>query len=105
MVPDDIPTMMAFFVIQFSTLEVDDSFTSYVLDRFQKAAELEKQWLKSLQNMPNGIMLYNMKEKTVTFENEMMRTIFKNDDEKVEVPKIYSSWIYKKLIRQEQTDE
>jgi hypothetical protein len=47
-VPDDIPTMIAFFVIQFSTLEVDDSFTSYVLDRFQKAAELEKQWLKSL---------------------------------------------------------
>lgn len=56
--------------------------------------------------MPNGIMLYNMKEKTVTFENEMMRTIFKNQDEVIEAPKgVYSSWIYKKLIRQEQTDE
>ena len=56
--------------------------------------------------MPNGIMLYNMKEKTVTFENEMMRTIFKNQDEVIEAPNgVYSSWIYKKLIRQEQTDE
>jgi hypothetical protein len=50
--------------------------------------------------MPNGIMLYNMKEKTVTFENEMMRTIFKNQDEVIEAPRgVYSSWIYKKLIR------
>jgi c-di-AMP phosphodiesterase-like protein len=80
---DDIPTCIAFLVVQFSTLEVDDNFTSYVLDRFQKAAELEKQWLKSLQNMPTGIMLYNMKEKTVTFENEMMRYIFKNSDQEV----------------------
>jgi len=87
-------------VVQFSTLEVDDNFTTYVLERFQKAAELEKQWLKSLQNMPNGIMLYNMNEKTVTFENQMMRTIFGGRDEVVQAPKgVYSPWIYKKLIR------
>lgn len=50
-------------------------------------------------------MLYNMKEKAVTFENNMMRKIFEQPGEVTEAPKIYSSWIYKKLIRQEQTDE
>ena len=56
--------------------------------------------------MPNGIMLYNMKDKVITFENEMMRKIFKKPDQDIEEqPKVYSSWIYKMLIRQEQTDE
>ena len=50
--------------------------------------------------MPNGIMLYNMKDKVITFENEMMRKIFKKPDQDIEEqPKVYSSWIYKMLIR------
>jgi hypothetical protein len=43
--------------------------------KFYKAKETEKKWLLSLKKIPNGIMIYNLKDNQVIFENEMMKDI------------------------------
>ena len=43
--------------------------------KFYETKEAEKKWLSSLTNMPNGVMIYNIKENQVIFENPMIREI------------------------------
>ena len=43
--------------------------------KFNETKEAEKKWLSSLKNIPNGVMIYNMKENQVIFENPMIREI------------------------------
>jgi hypothetical protein len=34
----------------------------FLLQKLKLAIEREKQWLESLKNVPNGILIYNIKE-------------------------------------------
>ena len=43
--------------------------------KFYETKEAEKKWLSSLTNMPNGVMIYNIKENQVIFENPKIREI------------------------------
>ncbi len=56
----------------------DESFKDFILIKFKKAKEAEKQWLLSLQNIPNGIMIFDIKNEKVIFENEMMNDLLKD---------------------------
>lgn len=44
-------------------------------NKFYVTKETEKQWLSSLKCIPNGIMIYNLKNNEVIFKNEMIKDI------------------------------
>jgi c-di-AMP phosphodiesterase-like protein len=43
--------------------------------KFNVTKAAEKKWLSSLTNMPNGVMIYNIEENQVIFENPMIKEI------------------------------
>ena len=43
--------------------------------KFNETKDAEKRWLSSLTNIPNGVIIYNIKENQVIFENPMIREI------------------------------
>lgn len=56
---------------------IDMDLIEFVQEKFFKANEAEKQWLRSLNNISHGLMIYNLNENKIIFENYMIANILK----------------------------
>lgn len=74
--PCEIGVIVAFQILQYMSFVVDDVYFEFMIDRYQRLKEVEKQWFECLQNFPNGILLYDREKKKVIFENTKLNTIF-----------------------------
>ena len=54
---------------------LDDNFKIFMKMKFNETKDAEKRWLSSLTNIPNGVIIYNIKENQVIFENPKIREI------------------------------
>ena len=55
-------------------------YRDFMEAKFYMTKEAEKKWLQSLKSIPNGIMIFNLKDNQVIFENDMMRDILCNSN-------------------------
>jgi hypothetical protein len=70
-------SIVSFVVLQFMSLDVDSQFITFIVQRFIQEIETEKLWLQTLNNMPNGIILFNYMDDSIVFENHMVEGILK----------------------------
>ena len=57
-------------------LDIDQNFNQFITIRFFKAKETEKLWHETIKKLPNGIILYNIDQDEIIFENEQLKDIF-----------------------------
>lgn len=48
---------------------IEDDYSNFILSQCQNALHTQKQWLRCLQKIPNGVILYNLKQAEIVFEN------------------------------------
>lgn len=69
---EDLPPLLTFITFFTYTVYIDDRVSSFILDTFSQIRETEQHWFNSLHAMPNGVIIYNVKEGQVTFQNRMV---------------------------------
>lgn len=60
--PEMYQTMYAFGSIIFMSILNHKNYIIFLLNKFKLTKAQEKQWLESLKNIPNGILIYNIFE-------------------------------------------
>lgn len=55
---------------------VRQGFLTMFIHKFNKTTILKNRWLKTIQNMPSGIIMYSLKKDKVIFKNETFGKIF-----------------------------
>ena len=77
-------SIISFVILQFMSLDVDSDFIIFIVERFKQEIQTEKLWLQTLNNMPNGIILFNYMDDSIIFENQMVEDILKKSNLKVQ---------------------
>jgi len=77
-------SIISFVILQFMSLDVDSDFILFIVERFKQEIQTEKLWLQTLNNMPNGIILFNYMDDSIIFENQMVEDILKKSNLKVQ---------------------
>jgi hypothetical protein len=70
-------------IILFFTSDVNFSseFQDYIWEKFINSKNLEKRWFETLQNLSNGIFLYDIPTKKIIFKNAMVNKILGDFDD------------------------
>ena len=59
----------------FYTAFVDSCISKFICDTFHKLEETKEKWFTSLQKMPNGVLIYDIKQNKITYQNHVLEDI------------------------------
>ena len=74
-----LPAFFSSIILQYLIFEFDNKQNNFIKERLMTKIEEDKVWLKVVDNMPTGVILYNYEENRVVFENKITKNILQND--------------------------
>lgn len=70
---------MVLIVCYYNNFVIEDDYLDFILKQYKKEVLIQQQWRQCLQKIPNGVILYDLKEGEVVFENTMVDSIMTKD--------------------------
>lgn len=57
-------------------MRIDEETVKFLVHEWQACFEAEKLWMKALESVKGGVVVYNLNEKEIQFQNKSMQRIF-----------------------------
>lgn len=51
-----------------------------MLDKYKKSENMKKKWIKTLDNLPQGVVVYDQQKDSIDFMSKALKHIFREED-------------------------